>query len=232
MAPPQLARDAPWLDVFQPVEIHLLAAFGHDFHIATPHRIQRRANDLVCVHEPLVRQQRLNHHFRAVAIGLHDRFGLNHGAGVGDLVAVLVRCRERLHHGQTFGSDIGHNPLARLEPVEAAIFFGHHVHRGDHRLVKRVVPIGDGLGDGGLFGVRFAVGSHVRLGVHQIVHWDVAALGHLIVVEVVRAGDFHSARAEVFVWIFIRNDRDQAAMLFRPDRDFTIFSDDWRITLI
>ena len=61
MSPPKLARDAPWLDIIQPVVINFLATFWHDLHITIAHSIQSWPNDLVGIYEPLVRQQRLDH---------------------------------------------------------------------------------------------------------------------------------------------------------------------------
>ena len=40
--PPELARDAPGLDVLQPVEIDLAVLLGHDLGAAVGHRLQRR----------------------------------------------------------------------------------------------------------------------------------------------------------------------------------------------
>ena len=47
-----------------------------------------------------------------------------------------------------------------------------------------------------------------------------------------RPGDLHRARAEIGIGIFIRDDRDQAAMLLRANRNLAKFSNNWRVTLI
>ncbi len=47
-----------------------------------------------------------------------------------------------------------------------------------------------------------------------------------------RAGDLDRAGAESRVGVFVGDDRDQAAVFLRPDRDFAEFPDDWRVTLI
>ena len=62
MPPPQLARDAPRLDILQPVEIGLLARLWHDLGRARTHGLQRRLDDLGGVHKPLIGQHRLDHH--------------------------------------------------------------------------------------------------------------------------------------------------------------------------
>ena len=61
MPPPELAGDAPGLDVFQPVEIDLPVLLGHDVGVAGTHRLNRGAHDFVGVDEPLVRQHRFDH---------------------------------------------------------------------------------------------------------------------------------------------------------------------------
>ncbi len=47
-----------------------------------------------------------------------------------------------------------------------------------------------------------------------------------------RAGDLDRARAEIRFRIFVSDDRDQAAMLLRADRDFAQLADDRRIALV
>lgn len=50
---------------------------------------------------------------------------------------------------------------------------------------------------------------------------DITALGHLVIVEVMRARDFYRTRPEIHIRIFICDDWDQAAMFFRSHRNFT-----------
>ena len=47
-----------------------------------------------------------------------------------------------------------------------------------------------------------------------------------------RAGDLHGTRTEIFVGIFVGDDRDQPAMFSRTDRNFAQFSDNRRIAFI
>ena len=209
------------------MEIHLFAAFRHDLNVAVPHRVQRWADDLVRVHEPLVGQHRLDHYLGAVAKGLHDRFVFDKGARLGAIFGL-----DRFGHRVALGGDVGDDAFACLEPVKAAVVFGHKVHRCDHHLVEVLRAIGDVLGDFGLLGIGFAIGAHLCPCVHQVVHWDSAALGDLIVVKVMRAGDFHCARAEIRIGVFIGDNRDQAAMLFWADRDFAEFSHNWGVAFI
>ena len=59
--PPQLAGNAPRLDILQPMVIGLLARLRDDLGRPRPHRLQRGFHDLCGVDEPLVSQHRLNH---------------------------------------------------------------------------------------------------------------------------------------------------------------------------
>ena len=88
---------------------------------------------------------------------------------------------------------------------------------------------------GGLCGagrVILAVGAHGRLEVHQPVERNIVAPGDRIIVEVVRAGDLHRARAERRIGIFVGNDRNQAPVLLRPDGNLAQLADDRGIALV
>ena len=71
MAPPQLARDAPVLEVLHPGEVGLLPALRVEAHLAGLHDVGGRALELVDGDEPLLGEPRLE---RGVAtIAMHDR---------------------------------------------------------------------------------------------------------------------------------------------------------------
>jgi len=72
VAPPQLARDAPRLDVLEPVEPGLGPGLGHDLDIALLHRLECRKRELGRVDIPLVGQPRLDYHARTVAERCRD----------------------------------------------------------------------------------------------------------------------------------------------------------------
>ena len=71
MAPPELARDAPGLDVLHPVEIGLLPVLRHEPGAAGLHRGDRRRGELLGVDVPLVGEERLDRHVAAVAVRDH-----------------------------------------------------------------------------------------------------------------------------------------------------------------
>ncbi len=175
MPPPELPRDAPGLDIVEPVEIGLGPVGGDEIGAPIGHRRARGLGQLLGIHEPLVGQHRLDHDIRAIPEGLHDLL-------VFDARGFLARLIVSVHHHQAERDDVLHHRLARVKPVHADIFFRHGA-----------VYVG-----------------HARLLIHEAQHGQPMALGDLIVVEIMRAGDLYRAGAEVRVGILIGNDRDQA----------------------
>ena len=103
MAPPELARDAPRLDVLHPGEIGVLVLLRHELGAALADRRDRRLGQHLGVHPPLVGQVRLDDdELRLLVVRHHDL-----------LVLDVIEDAERLESA----SDL----LARLEAVEAAI---------------------------------------------------------------------------------------------------------------
>ena len=66
--PPELARDAPGLDVLQPVVVGLLLALGQDAGAAVADRLEGRPGELRSVDVPLVGQERLDRNLGTVAV--------------------------------------------------------------------------------------------------------------------------------------------------------------------
>ena len=218
--PPELARNAPRLDALEPVEVDLAVALGHDPGLAGAHGLDRRADDLRGVDEPLVGQHRLDHHLGAVAEGLHDRLALHER----NRRAVLARHGDR----QPLRGDLRNHPLAGLEAVETAQIVGHEVERIDLRLGE-LGACGDLPGAGGAGRVVRAVGAHRAGRVHQPVHRDAAPLGDAVVVEVVGAGDLHRAGAELRIGILVDDDGDLPARLLRADGNLAQPAHDRRV---
>ena len=209
MPPPQLARDAPGLDILQPVEIGALAALGHDHGVAVPHGIQRGADDLGGVNEPLVGQHRLDHHFGAVAEGLHEGLGFDHRLQRQVFrSSFLIVGFHQSGDGKASGIDVGHHQLARLEPVKATVFLGHEVEAVDLGFTGgRTGGNLTGTGDGCLIGR--SIGSQKSPRVHQAVAGKARAFGDSIIVEIMRAGDLDGTGAEGRVGVVVGDDRDQ-----------------------
>ena len=67
MAPPELARDAPVVDVLHPVEVGLGPRLRDDARGAALHRRERRLGERLHLHEPLRREHRLDDRLAALA---------------------------------------------------------------------------------------------------------------------------------------------------------------------
>ena len=171
MAPPELAADAPVLDVVQPLRIGTGPVFRYELDLARTHGIECGFGDCLAaagtsiwqrvgcqVDKPLVGQHRLDHRVGAIAYRHLQlvRFDL-------DQETVTL---EVFHHG-----------LARVVAIQPAIRF------------RRVV-------------------AHMRIERHDDDHVEVVPLGHLVIVEVVCAGDLHAAGAELGLDIGIGNNRN------------------------
>ena len=231
MPPPQLAADAPRFDVFQPVIIGFFATLRDNLGLARAHGLQRGFHDFRGFHEPLVRQHGFDHHLGAVAEGLHDRFVFDIRHGHLDLVAFVILLDFGGGHGQTFVGDLLNDQFPRLEPIQPAQFVGDkvqpvHLHFGEGRAAAEFLRLQGG------FSVIRPVRPHMPARVKQTIHRDIAALGHLIIVEIMCAGDFHRARPKGGIGIFVGDDRDQTAVFLWPHRDFAQFAHDGRIAFI
>ncbi len=115
MAPPELARDAPVLDVVQPLVVGVHPVFRMKLDLAGGDTRQSLFGDaftfstrLAHRDEPLVGQHRFDHHAGAVATR-HLQFVL--------LGLVEQACR----------FEVSHDDFARLETIHAAIFFGRFI---------------------------------------------------------------------------------------------------------
>ena len=106
VTPPELARDAPRLDIAHPLEISLRPALRDDLHRAVFDGLDRRLRHLFGVDVPLVRKHRLDDDTRAIAERLLDL-----------LVFDALQ--------QTKRFDVGDHLLARFKAVEAAILRWH-----------------------------------------------------------------------------------------------------------
>ncbi len=110
MSPPQLARDAPVLDVVQPLVVGVHPVLRVKLDLAGAHAFQRLFGDaftfstrLAHRDEPLVGQHRFDHHAGAVTTR-HFEF-------------VLFCLLE-----QSCFLEIGHDDFARLEAIKSTVF--------------------------------------------------------------------------------------------------------------
>src|SRR5690606_241847 len=160
MAPPQLAADAPVLDVAQPGEIGVLPVLRHELHLAFLDDADRWLGQRLHRHVPLVGQEGLDDRATAVAARNLElvRLDFLEQAGV-------------LH--------VADQLLAAVETVETTVGF------------RRVVVDG-------------AVGRQ------DVDQRQLVALADLVVVEVVRRGDFHAAGTELRIDVAVGDDRDAA----------------------
>ena len=136
------------------------------------------------------------------------------------------------HHRQTFARDVINNFFARFKTLHAAIGIWHHIHGGYFGLVKALLTIGDALGGGRLCRIGLSIGPQVGLGVHKVIHRNAGAFGDLIVIKIMRPGDFDRARTKIFVWVLIGDDGDQAPLGLGSDGNLTHHSHNWCIALV
>ena len=108
VAPPELSRDAPGLNVLKPLEIDVAPVFGNELRLALTHSRHRGLRQGLGVDIPLIGQERLDDFVRAVAIG-----------NLQDVWLDLVNEFKRF--------EIGHDLLARSKAIHPAIGFGDGV---------------------------------------------------------------------------------------------------------
>src|SRR5260370_21486743 len=72
MPPPQLARDAPIVDVVHPVQVNLTIVLRRDGDLAALYDLNRALRQRLDLDEPLRRKSRLNDRAAAVALAESD----------------------------------------------------------------------------------------------------------------------------------------------------------------
>ena len=154
MPPPQLARDAPVVNIAHPLEVRLGVLFRRKADKALLHRGNGLVGERLNPDKPLRRKQGLNHGLAAVAFA--------------DGVHVVAHPGQQLLRFQ-----IGQNPLPRLVAIEAGIGAGGGIH------VRRLVHDADrrqalALPQGKIVGVMRRRHLH-RAGTELAAH---PAIGH------------------------------------------------------
>ena len=117
MAPPELARNAPGLDVFQPGEIGVLVLLGHELGAAFAHGGERGLGQHIGLDPPLVGQEGLDDDELGLLVMRHHDL----------LVLDVIEAAGGVFFGQR--RQVGDDALARVETVEAAIGLGRLVER-------------------------------------------------------------------------------------------------------
>ena len=135
MTPPELARDAPVLDVAEPMPVGIDPVFRHEAHVArlpisTFDQIETALREAVHLHEPLVGQ-----------IGLDDLAG---AVAARHLQLVLL-----LFHQQAGGVQVGKHGLACGVAIQAAILrrrvFVHRRIRSEDVDHRQRMALADGV---------------------------------------------------------------------------------------
>ena len=181
VSPPELARNAPRLDVLEPIEVGLLPGLGDELGLAFAHRGDRRLGERLGVGVPLVREPGLDDHVRAVAVR--------------NCVRVRFDFREKT--GERHHLD---DPAPRDEAVLA-------IDRGDQPgmivvALEALEEIDIALERHSPLGVENIDRTHT-LGLMPLADFEI--------VEVVRGRDLDRARALLRIRIFVSDNRDQAA---------------------
>ena len=170
--PPELARDAPGLDVAHPLKIRLLPVLRHEDRVAVLHRLDCRLGERLRIGKPLVGEHRLDDVIGPVAKWLHDALVLD------------------LDH-QAIGIDIRDDTLSRFQPVKTTIFIRNKVDAVDMVFILFAALLHDLHRLSRSVGIRRSIGAHLGLLIHQAILGDVIALRDRIVVEIVSPGDLH-----------------------------------------
>ena len=68
MSPPELARDSPVMNIFQPIHVNFVEAFRYNLHQAILDRAHCWRCEWCHFDEPLLRDERLNHSIAALAV--------------------------------------------------------------------------------------------------------------------------------------------------------------------
>ena len=97
--PPQLAADAPVLDVFQPVVIHLGEAVGHDLDLALAYNLEGGFCQRLNAYEPLGGDHRLDQLTTALRAwdGHFVRFFFDHQPGLAHILPELLAAGKAFH---------------------------------------------------------------------------------------------------------------------------------------
>ena len=161
VSPPELAADAPVLDVPHPFEIGFRPVVRNEPDRPIFHGADGRFRQRTCFYIPLIRQVGLDYRTAAITPWHHQL-----------VVVCFLDKTERLQ--------ILDNAFSCLESIQPAIGVG-----------RVVIETG--------------------IDIEEIYFFQVVPLADLVIVEVVRRGDFHATAAELRIDIVVCDNRDAAA---------------------
>ena len=181
VAPPQLTRDAPVLDVLKPMAIGVLVLGRIELDVIVHDRGQRDVGHVLHLQEPLHGKLRLDGHTCALRATYLVVVVLNllHEASGNHVFGDFFAAGEALHTDILLQSDdeiIG------------------HAHLSQRFLLGR----GDAVAEGGIV-------------VEDVYGLEVVLLAEHIVVDIVGRGDLQAACTKLDIYIFVLDDGDDAA---------------------
>ena len=191
--PPQLAADAPVLDVLHPVAVGVDPVGRHEADIAALCEMQAACGQRVHLHEPLVGEIRLDRLSAAVA------------------TRHLQLVRFRLDQ-QTGGFEIGKHLLSSLVTIQPTIF-GWNQLWAETVIWNQDAPIVDRIMFRQLvadISIAFWATNNFGVGGENIDDWQAVPLADDIVIEIMRRRDLHNTGAEFAVDIRIGDHRNLA----------------------
>ncbi len=201
MAPPQLAADAPVLDIAHPGEVHVLVLLGHELDTAVFHGSDGRFCQGLGGNVPLVGQPRFDDRAGAVALRYFQR--------------VVVDA-----HQQALGVQVGNNLLAGDETIEAGVLSWQ---ASIDLLVDAAIEV-EGLGGGQHQGIlvedvqqRQVVALADFVVVEIVGRGDLHAAGAEFRVAVIIGDDWDAATDQRQFDVFA--DQGLVAFVVRVDRD-------------
>ncbi len=132
MSPPQLARDAPVINIIHPVQINLPVVVRDDGDFAALHRLYCAVSEWLDFDEPLLGEPRLNHGPAAVALAQGERVIF-----FADQKSLLLQIRKH-----TFAGFIAIESRVRARVLVHVRVLVHHVNLGQFVTLARLKIVG------------------------------------------------------------------------------------------
>ena len=191
MAPPKLARDAPRLDVLEPVEVGLLPIFRHEIGAAVTDRLQCRTGERFRVDIPLVGQPRLDDDAGAVAVrhGVAVRLDFVEQAQDAPSCSTIRAARDEAVHGRQWPNRV--KPTASASVCAALATSAPCSKKLETSAPRSASP----KTSAAQVEVRIVAQQHPAFGVEHVDARQVVPLADFEIVEVMRWRDLDCACA-------------------------------------